>query len=90
MNRSKSKVSVPFYSLYRARLLLLLVLLPTAGTVIAQTATYPNQLIRMIVAFSTTIGTPSDWRICSASSRAVRSVPPPAGNATIIRMCWLG
>ena len=36
-----------------------------------------------------TLCTPRAGRIGSASRRAVRSVPPPAGKATIIRIGWV-
>src|SRR5262249_16496466 len=38
------------------------------------------------VTFSTIIGCPSEWRICSAIMRASASVGPPAGNGTMIVM----
>jgi tripartite-type tricarboxylate transporter receptor subunit TctC len=75
MNRSISKVSVPFCSLHRARLLLLLALLPTAGTVIAQTAVYPNQHIRMIVAFPAGGGTDLTARLLAEQMRQSLGVP---------------
>lgn len=75
MNRSISKVSVPFCSLHRARLLLLLALLPTVGTVIAQTAVYPNQHIRMIVAFPAGGGTDLTARLLAEQMRQSLGVP---------------